>query len=75
MDETGFFTDLLEEAGAAAAAEQYGENIQDGDVGVAQFGDVPGKMDMAQFDGRFLDDFARGHLARFHGQHHGRHGA
>ena len=75
MDEAGFFAHLLEKAGAAAAAEQHGEDIQDGDIGMAQFRDVPGKMDMAEFHGRFLDDFARGHLARFHGQHHGRHGA
>ena len=73
MGDAFLFANFLIQARAAAVAEQNREDIQRGDIGMAQLGDVPGKMHVAHFDGRFLDDFARGGLDRFLGQNHRRH--
>ena len=64
-DQSLFLAHLAKETGTAAVAQQRGENVQGGHVGMADIGDVPGEMKMGQFDGGFLDDFARGGLARF----------
>src|SRR5580698_5950787 len=57
MNHALLFAHLLEEARTASTAEQNGEHIQHRYIGVAQFRDMPGKMDMTQFHRRFLDDF------------------
>ena len=62
------FAHLLIEARTASAAEQHGKHVQHRHIRMAQFGNVPGEMQMAQFDGRFLDDFARRGLLRFGGR-------
>jgi hypothetical protein len=64
---------LLEKPRTASAAEQHGQHVQRRHVGMAEFRDVPGEMKMAEFDGRFLDDFARRGLLRFLGQYDRRH--
>ncbi len=68
MHEALTFAHLLIQARTATAAEQHGEHVEHRHVGMAQFGDVPREMQMAEFDGRFLDDFARRGLLRFGGQ-------
>ena len=47
--------------------QQGGQKVQGGQVGMAQIGNVPGQVKVGQFDGGFLDDFARGGLARLGG--------
>ena len=69
VDDALFLADLLVEARTAAATEQNGEHVERRHIGMPQFGNVPGKMKMTEFNGRFLDDFTRCGLLRFFRQH------
>ncbi len=68
MDEALTLAHLLIQARAASAAEQNRKHVKNRNVGMAEFGNVPREMQMAEFDGRFLDDFARRSLFWFGGQ-------
>jgi hypothetical protein len=75
VGESLLLADALEKPRAATVAEQGGEHLDGGNVRVPPVGDVPGEVEVAQLDGRFLDDFAGGSLRRLFGQHHRRDGA
>ena len=65
IDHARLFADFLVKPRAAAAAEQDGQHVKNRHVGMAQFGDVPGEMEVPEFDGGFFDDLARGGLPGF----------
>ena len=67
MGEALSFANGLAESRAASGAEQRGEDVEGGDIGVAQVGDMPGAVGVTQFDGGFLDDFAESDLTWFGG--------
>ena len=73
VHETLFLANLLIEPRAASAAEQRGEHVENRNVRMAQFRDVPGEVEVAHFDRRLLGDFACGDLFRFRRQDGGRH--
>lgn len=50
MGEALSFANGLVESGAASGAEQGGEDVEGGDIGVAEVGDMPGAVGMSQFD-------------------------
>src|SRR5437868_2388613 len=53
-------------------AKQCGQDIEDGHVGMTQFRDMPGKMKVADFNRRFLDDFTGSRLPGLLRQDHRR---
>ena len=75
MHDALFLAHLLEEARTATAAEQHGQHVENRHVRVPQFRGVPREVQVAEFDRRFLDDFARGGLLRFQQQQGGQQGA
>ena len=69
------FAHVLIEAGASPGPEHRCQHIQQRHVRVPEGGDMPGQVEIAQFDGSFLHDFARRNLRRFLGQVNRGHGA
>ena len=66
------FAHLLIKPRTASVAQQHGQHVQHRQVGMTDFGDVPGKMKMREFNRRFFDDFPRRGLFGFLGEDHGR---
>ncbi|OQB90234.1 MAG: hypothetical protein BWX84_02011 [Verrucomicrobia bacterium ADurb.Bin118] len=72
MHQSPGFADALKQTRTAPAAQHHGQDVQGRDVGMAQLGNVPGKMQVPQFHRGFLYDFPGRRLPGFRRQHHGR---
>jgi hypothetical protein len=50
VDDSQPLPDLLVEPGAAPGSQKYRENVQRRDVGMSEIRNVPGEMNVTEFD-------------------------